>query len=115
MQANVPFDKRLKKIVRRHDKMSNGVVRSVSSDGLIVAKPRLYRPRFPLKGLLAVLFLGFLFKGFLFAYLGEAGYAERVGTLAGGTMLEQAGAWVMQPDPVTLMAADGIGLILPQN
>ena len=58
--------------------MSNGVVRSVSSDGLIVAKPRLYRPRFPLKGLLAVLFLGFLFKGFLFAYLGEAGYAERV-------------------------------------
>lgn len=115
MQANVPFDKRLKRIVRRHSKMSNGVVRSVSSDGLIVAKPRLYRPRFPLKGLLAVLFLGFLFKGFLFAYLGEAGYAERVATLQGGTALEQAGAWVMQPDPVTVLAANGIALILPQN
>jgi hypothetical protein len=115
VQANVPFDKRLKKIVRRHDKMSNGVVRSVSSDGLIVAKPRLYRPRFPLKGLLAVLFLGFLFKGFLFAYLGEGAYVERVATLRGGSMLEQAGAWVMQADPVTKLAADGIATILPQN
>ena len=115
MQANVPFDKRLKKIVRRHDKMSNGVVRSVTNDGLIVAKPRLYRPRFPLKGLLAVLFLGFLFKGFLFAYLGEAAYVERVATLQGGAVLEQAGAWIMQPDPITVLAADGVSLILPQN
>ncbi|WP_342070066.1 hypothetical protein [Yoonia algicola] len=95
--------------------MSNGVVRTINSDGLIVAKPRLYRPRFPLKGLLAVLFLGFLFKGFLFAYLGEAAYAERVATLQAGTVLEQAGAWVMQADPVTVLAADGIAMILPQN
>jgi hypothetical protein len=115
VQAHVPFDKRLKKIVRRHEKMSNGVVRTINSDGLIVAKPRLYRPRFPLKGLLAVLFLGFLFKGFLFAYLGEAAYAERVATLQGGTVLEQAGAWVMQADPVTVLASDGIAMILPQN
>ncbi|EBA13338.1 hypothetical protein RCCS2_05614 [Roseobacter sp. CCS2] len=95
--------------------MSNGVVKSINSDGLIVAKPRLYRPRFPLKGLLAVLFLGFLFKGFLFAYLGEAEYIERVAALQGGSVLEQAGAWVMQPDPVTVIAADGIATILPQN
>ncbi len=114
MQANVPFDKRLKRIVRRHDKMANGVVRTVTSDGLIVAKPRLYKPRFPLKGLIVVLMLGFLFKGFLFAYLGEAGYAERVATLQGGTVLEQAGAWVMQPDPVTTIVAGGIATVLPQ-
>lgn len=115
VQAHVPFDKRLKKIVRRHEKMSNGVVRTINSDGLIVAKPRLYRPRFPLKGLLAVLILGFLFKGFLFAYLGETAYGERVATLQSGSLLEQAGAWVMQPDPVTVMAAEGISMILPQN
>ena len=116
MQAQVPFDKRLKRIVRQHDKMSSsGAVKTVTSDGLIVAKPRLYRPRFPLKGLLAVLFLGFLFKGFLFAYLGEAEYLERVAALNGGSVLEQAGAWVMQPDPVTVIAADGIATILPQN
>ena len=93
--------------------MSNGVVKTINSDGLIVAKPRLYRPRFPLKGLLAVLFLGFLFKGFLFAYLGEAEYVERVAALQGGSVLEKAGAWVMQPDPVTVIAADGIATILP--
>lgn len=115
VQAHVPFDKRLKKIVRRHEKMSNGVVRTINSDGLIVAKPRLYRPRFPLKGLLAVLILGFLFKGFLFAYLGETAYGERVATLQSGSLLEQAGAWVMQSDPVTVMAAEGISMILPQN
>lgn len=115
MQANVQFDKRVKKIVRRHDKMSNGVVRRVNSDGLIVAKPRAYRPRFPLKGLVAVLLLGFLFKGFMLSYLGDAVYAERVATLQNGTALEQAGAWVMQPDPVTVMAAQGIAIIVPQQ
>lgn len=114
-QSHVPFDKRLKRIVRRHEKInSSGAVRTVNSDGLIVAKPRLYRPRFPLKGLLAVLFLGFLFKGFLFAYLGEDGYAERVASLQGGSTMEQVGAWVMQPDPVTIFAAQGIATVLPE-
>ncbi len=114
-QAHVPFDKRLKRIVRRHEKITtSGAVRSVNSDGLIVAKPRLYRPRFPLKGLLAVLFLGFLFKGFLLAYLGDDGYAERVANLQSGSTMEQIGAWVMQPDPVTAFAAEGIATILPE-
>ena len=112
-QANVPFDKRLKRIVRRHDKMSNGVVRTVNSDGLIVARPRLYKPRFPLKGLSIVLFLGFLFKGFLFAYLGEIDYVERVATLQGGSVMEQAGAWLMQPDPATELISGGIQAVLP--
>ena len=105
MQPNVPFDKRLKQINRRHEKMENGVVRSVNSDGLIVARPRAYRPRFPLKGLLVVLAIGFLFKGFLFACLGEEGYAERIAGLQSGSAMEQAGAWVMQPDPATLAIA----------
>ena len=113
-QAHVPFDKRLKRIVRRHDKMSNGVVRTVNSDGLIVARPRLYKPRFPLKGLLIVLAIGFLLKGFLFAYLGEAAYADRVAGLQAGTTIEQVGAWVMQSDPVTEVIASGIAAVLPQ-
>ena len=114
-QANVPFDKRLKRIVRRHEKMNAaGTVKTVNSDGLIVARPRLYKPRFPLRGLIVVLFLGFLFKGFLFAYLGETGYAERVASLQAGSSLEQAGAWVMQPDPATLFMAEGIRAILPE-
>lgn len=113
-QANVPFDKRLKRIVRQHEKMNAaGVVRAVNSDGLIVARPRMYRPRFPLKGLAVVLCLGFLFKGFLFAYLGPDGYAARVAELQTGTALEQAGAWVMQSDPATVFVAEGLKTILP--
>lgn len=114
MQTNVPFDKRLKRIVRRHDKMSNGVVRSVNSDGLIVARPRMYKPKFPLKGLLIVLTLGFLFKGFLLSYLGTEGYAERLADLEAGTVVEQAGAWVMQSDPVTAIVASGFEAVLPK-
>lgn len=114
MQANVPFDKRLKRIVRRHEKMSNGVVRTVQSDGLIVSRPRLYKPRFPLKGLIVVLTLGFALKGFLLAYLGPDIYAERLAALQAGSMAEQAGAWVMQPDPVTALVAEGVQRIIPQ-
>ena len=105
-QAHVPFDKRLKRIVRRHDRMANGVVRTVNSDGLIVVRPRIYKPRFPLKGILFLVAAGFLFKGFLFSYLGADAYSERVALLNNGTMMEQAGAWVMQPDPATTFIAD---------
>ena len=107
-QANVPFDKRLKRIVRRHEKMANGVVKTVS-----VARPRLYKPRFPLQGLIIVLLLGFIFKGFLLSYLGDAGYADRLALLQQGSVMEQAGAWIMQPDPATVFFAQSIGNILP--
>ena len=59
-----------------------------------------------------VLLIGFLFKGFVFAYLGEEAYAERVTSLQSGTAMEKAGAWVMQPDPATLLIANSIGAIL---
>ena len=112
-QANVPFDKRLKRIVRRHDRMARGVVKTVNADGLIVARPRMYTPRFPLKGLLVLLVVGFAFKGFLFAYLGEAAYADRVAGLKQGSLMEQAGAWVMQADPATVYISGMIETVLP--
>ncbi|WP_342076762.1 hypothetical protein [Yoonia sp. SS1-5] len=111
-QANVPFDKRLKRIVRRHDRMAHGVVKTVNADGLIVARPRIYNPRFPLKGLLVLIVAGLVFKGFLFAYLGETAYADRVASLQQGSVMEQAGAWVMQADPVTTVIANAIKPIL---
>jgi len=114
MQTNVPFDKRLKEINRRHSRMANGVVRKVNSEGLIVARPRAFRPRFPLKGLIVVLLVGFLLKGFLFAYLGEAAYGDRVAALQAGTTLEQAGAWIMQADPATVVVAGALRVILPE-
>ena len=37
----------------------------------------------------------------LIASLGSVAYDERVTTLMGGTMLEQAGGWTMQADPLS--------------
>ncbi len=112
-QANVPFDKRLKRIVRRHDRIqSAGAVKTVTSDGLIVARPRVYRPRFPLKGLLAIVVMGFLFKGVVYASLGTEAYADRIAALQQGSVMEQAGAWIMQADPATKFIAEGVGSVL---
>ena len=114
-QAHVPFDKRLKRIVRRHDRMqSSGAVKTVTSDGLIVARPRVYRPRFPLKGLLAIIVLGFLFKGAVYAALGTEEYAERVVALQQGSVMEQAGGWIMQADPATKLIAEGFGAVFTE-
>lgn len=103
MSIDAEFDKRVRRVVRTHDKMRrNGVVHRVGKDGLIISRPRLARPRFPLKGVLVVAALGFLFKGLLFAQIGSAGYNERVEALRGGTIVEQAGAWLLQEDPITV-------------
>ena len=96
--TSMPFDRRLKRIVRNHQRMSHGVVHSVNSNGLIVARPRIYNPKFPLKGLLLLVIAGFLFKGLVFANLGAGQYDAHVTELQAGTIVEKAGAWIMQVD-----------------
>ena len=98
-----PFDKRLGKIVRNHQRMSHGVSHVMGNDGLMIAKPRVYNPKFPLKGLLLLVGAAFLFKSYIHAHLGAADYDSRLVPLADGTLIEKAGAWVMQADSVTLM------------
>lgn len=105
-QANLPFEKRLKQITRKHDQLAKGAVRSVTSDGLIVMKPRAYRPKFPLRFIIVLVVLGFAFKGLLLASIGNVAYAERVTGLAQGSVMDRAGAWVMQIDPATALIAD---------
>lgn len=99
--ADKEFAKRLNQISRRHSKLSKGYLMSVGHDGLVVARPRGFSLRFPVRGLLlaAVAVIGF--KAFAFAYLGEAGYHDRIAGLAAGTTSERMAAWVMQADPAT--------------
>jgi len=97
-----PFDKRLKKIVRNHQRMAHGVAHVTGKDGLIVARPRVYNPSFPFRGLLLLIGTAFIFKAYIHAYLGAADYNSRLASLADGTLIEQAGAWLMQADPVTV-------------
>ncbi|MCW1952383.1 MAG: hypothetical protein KIH44_013565 [Octadecabacter sp.] len=103
MTIDASLDKRLNKVVRNHERMKrNGVVHRVGKDGLIRSRPRLVRPYFPLKGALLIAVLFFAFKALLFAQLGEGNYAQKVEQLRAGTMIEKAGAVLMQPEPLTV-------------
>ncbi|HKL69880.1 hypothetical protein [Salibaculum sp.] len=103
MSINTDFDKRVGHVVRTHDRIRrNGVVHRVGKDGLIRARPRVARPRFPLRAILIVMLLGLAFKGVLWAQIGPVGYAERVEKLRTGTTVERVGAWLMQPEGVTV-------------
>jgi len=103
MSIDSGFEKRVGRVVRDHVRMRrNGAVHRVGKDGLIRARPRVARPRFPLRGILIVVLLGFAFKSVLWVHIGAAGYAERVEDLRAGTPVERVGAWLMQPDGVTV-------------
>jgi len=106
------FNKRLAKLGRKHRKMEQGYTTKMRSDGLIVVKPRARGINFPFKGLLIVLAVFFLFKGFMLASVGAATYDQRVAALADGSPFEQGGAWVMQADPVTKYVAERMRPIL---
>ncbi|MET4102432.1 hypothetical protein ABIE58_001866 [Roseovarius sp. MBR-78] len=99
--ATREFNARLRRIDASHARLERGYVGKVRSDGLIVFKPRRRRPTVPLRGIL-YLVLGFIFfKAVVFAHLGGVTYQARVAQLAEGHVLEQAGAWIMQPDMLT--------------
>lgn len=106
MDTHTQFNQRLKTLGNKHAKMTNGYTSHVRGDGLIVVKPkRATRRGFPMLGLLALVAGFFVFKAIMFASLGDITYNERVAKLGNSTMVEQAGAWVMQADPVTQFIA----------
>lgn len=96
------FDNRLARIDHNRSRMKRGYSLTVDRDGLIVARPKSRRSRFPLKLplLFAVGFLGF--KILLVAYLGLETYEHRLSSLQDGATVEQVGAWFMQADPWTV-------------
>ena len=103
--SGISFDKRLRNIVRDHQRLNTGAVHAIRADGLIVARPRVYNPKFPLRGILLLIGSAVLFKAYIFAHLGVAVYTDRVERLAEGSLVEKAGAWFMQADAVTVAFA----------
>ena len=96
------FERRMRRINRRHSKLSQGYVTAINSDGLVVAKPQRRAARGTLRGVALVVVVVMIFKGFLHAQLGPSAYQDRVDALAAGSVVEQAGAFVMAADPLTL-------------
>jgi len=108
------FDSRLRRVNRRHTKMTlNGARARVGRDGLITAVPRRRGPKFPLRGVAILFMAALLYKSVLFAWLGDQVYNSRLAELQNGTLIEQAGAWILQPDTATVTAAAFIGPFLP--
>lgn len=103
MTIDASLDKRLNRVVRNHERMRrNGVVHRVGRDGLIRSRPRLIRPRFPAKGIVIIVALLLAFKSLMFAQMGPGNYALQVEELRGGTLVDKAGAVIMQKDPATV-------------
>ena len=116
MSQSLSFEDRMRRLGKVHSRMyANGIVRKVGKDGLISAHPRRRMPRFPLKGFAILVGAAFLYKATLLAWLGDTVYQERVATLAGGSVVEQAGAWLMQVDGATSWLAGVIGPVLPTS
>jgi hypothetical protein len=106
------FERRMRRINRRHTKLSQGFVTSVNDDGLVVAKPRRRGNRATIRGVALIVIVVMLFKGILHAQLGVTAYDERIDKLASGNFVEQAGAWVMVTDPITLwLSANFVSLV----
>lgn len=116
MTIDASLNKRLDRVVRRHERMKrNGVVHTVGPDGLIRSRPRLIRPRFPLRGAAVVVGLLIAFKALLVAQLGSLVYDARVAELRTGSLIEQAGGFVLQQDPVTVALSDYLNRYVFQN
>ncbi len=95
------FDRRVTQLTKKHEKLSRGYRASMRPDGLVVMKPQRVRSAVPAKILLVCVIAFFLFKAFLLYNLGGDSYETRVEALKQGTSVEQAGAWIMQPEPVS--------------
>lgn len=102
------FDKRLQRIDKRHRRLCCGYVTSVNHDGLIIARPRPAEKRFPWTGLALIVAGMLVFKGILFAHLGQETYNESVTKLSEGTVVEKLGAYIMAADPITTWVAQNI-------
>ncbi|MFD2737969.1 hypothetical protein ACFSUD_00145 [Sulfitobacter aestuarii] len=112
VETHADFLRRLKLLGRKHARMTHGYSARVRQDGLIVLQPRRLRRGFPLRGTMLLLAGFFCFKAFMLAAIGPVTYGERLAKLSNGTVVEQAGAWLLAMDPLTDALAGAMGPVL---
>ncbi len=78
----------------------------IGPDGLLTVRRRRGGSGLPFRGLLVILALVLGAKALMLAQDGPTAYGERVARLAEGSLVERAGGWIMQADPVTSAMAD---------
>jgi len=102
------FDERIGRVTRKHRAMSKGYTFRVDKNGLINIKPKRAKGSSPFTMLIALLAVGLLFKGVALANFGPEKYAERLAPMQSGNMVEQAGAWILEPGPMTEWVAHAV-------
>jgi len=106
------FERRMRRISKRHSKLSHGYVTSVNSDGLVVAKPKGRSWKWLLRAIVILAIAVVILKGVMHAQLGPVAYQAEVDALAAGTSVEQVGAVIMTADPVTLWISDQVSSLV---
>lgn len=100
------FSKRSRQIVRAHKSVTRrGGELELGPDGLLTVRPKRRSTGIPFRGLFLIAILLFGAKALMLAQDGALGYGERVAKLSEGNMVEKAGAWIMQADPLTTALA----------
>ncbi|NVO57166.1 hypothetical protein HW561_15335 [Rhodobacteraceae bacterium B1Z28] len=112
MGKQLEFDQRVNRLTKKHQKMDRGYRATMRKDGLVIMKPQRVRSAVPAKVLLLSLIGFFAFKAFLLSSLGPTGYQYRIDSLNEGTSVEQAGAWVMQIDPLSQLLSAQLNKVL---
>lgn len=106
------FKKRLRSLERKNRAMERGFTTQLRADGLLVVKPK--RRGVTISGKAVLLFLAAFigFKGLVLAEVGQLTYDEQIAQLSQGTIVEQAGAIVMQSDPASEFVAHHLRTVL---
>ncbi len=99
------FDARIKKVQRSHLRMARGYDAKVGRDGLIVFRPRRRKASLPLRSLALLVAAFFGFKVLVLMQIGDLTYQTRIDAMMSGSVVELAGAYVLQIDPVTRLIA----------
>ena len=102
------FESRLRRLVRKHRAMTRGYKTRMQPDGLIVAYPKGRGSPISAKSVVIFLVAFMAFKGLMIASQGVESYDQRLERLHGGTLMEKAGGFVMQVDPISKLIADQI-------
>ncbi|MCX7567564.1 hypothetical protein OS189_14555 [Sulfitobacter sp. F26169L] len=99
-------DKKQSRLVRR------GYTTRVDKNGMIIAKPKSMRLRFPVKGAFLLVLSFLCFKAFMLFANGPDTYQDRLATLQNGNFIEILGARVLAIDPATQFIVDHVGPFL---
>jgi len=107
------FSARLNHVEKKQSRLlRRGYTTRVDKNGIITAKPKAMRLRFPVKGAF-LLVVGFLcLKALMLSSNGPDTYNDRLATLQNGTAIEALGARVLAIDPATQFLADQLGPLL---